>query len=64
MYCKTALFLYILCIAKHFSMFVENNYLTWFDYTDFLISINPFTINPGTGKFPLSLFWPEVHRRY
>ena len=37
---------YILWNAKHFSMFVEKNYLIWFGYMVFLILINPFPTNP------------------
>ena len=33
-------------IAKAFLCYLENMCLIWFEYTDFLISINPFTNNP------------------
>ena len=42
---KAATVLHILCNETHFSMLVENNYLAWFEYTDFHILINPFTAN-------------------
>ena len=62
MHSKAAIFSYIICYAKHVFIFVENNYLIWFDYTDFLILINPFA-TPGIGKFALSTLSPEVSRR-
>ena len=45
--CYAATVLYILWNAKHFSILVENNYQVCFQYTDFHISINPFTAIPG-----------------
>ena len=38
---------HILWNAKHFSMFVDNNHLIWFNYTDILISINHSTADLG-----------------
>ena len=43
MCCQAGAILHILWNAKHFPMFVENNYLIWLEYTDFHIFINPFT---------------------
>ena len=33
--------------------YVENKYPVWFDYTDYLISINPFTTKPGYLKISI-----------
>ena len=50
MYCKAGIFSHILWNAKHLCNFVEDNYIIWFDYMEFLILINPFTTNPGYGQ--------------
>ena len=46
-YCKADIFLHIPWYAKHFSTFVENKYPIKFDYTEFLILVNPSTNKPG-----------------
>ena len=46
--------------AKDISLHVENNYLVLFEYTDFHISINPFTVNPYIGKCAVSTFLSKV----
>ena len=47
MCCKTDICLHIISNAKHLPMFLENNCLIQFDFTDFLTQINPFTTKPG-----------------
>ena len=47
MYYKANLFSHNLSNTKHFSVFVENNYLVLFENTDYWIMINHFTTNPG-----------------
>ena len=52
MYCNADIVLHIRWNAQHFSVFVDNNYLDKFDHSDFLISINLFTTNPGCCQIP------------
>ena len=50
MCCKADMFLHSVCNAKQYSMLVENNHLIQFQYSNFLILINPFTTITGIGK--------------
>ena len=55
-YYKFDVFLHILCNAKHFSMFVENIYLIWFDNTGFLSRLTLQLPTQIIDKFVLSKF--------
>ena len=59
MYCKGDMFLHTLWNAKHLSMFVENKYLVWFAYTDFLTLISSFNTNPGYWKISVEYIWTK-----
>ena len=47
MYYKAGTLLYDLWNAKHISIFAENDYLDWSEYTDFDILIDPAIDNLG-----------------
>ena len=53
-YYMTDIFLQILCNANHFSMFVGNDYLLWFNYTDF-----PFLTNRSIISLCYRKKWVE-----
>ena len=64
MCCKADTVLHILGNAEYFSMFVDHDYLFLFNDTDFRISINPFTANPGYWQMCIelsSLIWRQKY---